>query len=385
MRKHIGSAALIAATIGFSVPAMALDVTPYGAIRVGTWYTSSTYYNPADGAAFHDADFTLDLQGNSLVGIRVKEGDFGGVAELGAYNPKNRSGGVELRLLFGEWDFGKGKLRVGYAPSPYVYRSEQTYDSDGGFNGYGSLWDGRHAQIKATLNNGMYLALMKPGTSKNGPVAATTNSGASWSGTPHNQTATVYAATNTNYDTYLPRTVLGYEGKSGIVNYGGGAALNAYTETQTNAGATAYKDEIYSYLAFAHTRIDLAPVELKFNLYGGRNIGNLMSNPAAAVGSFHQRNSAGRTADANTVGGWAQAGYVLNDKTKVFAGVSYETSDSNITELDDKLAAFANLQYVVTKNFKVVPEFTYLDDMNSTAGTKEPKIYAAGVKWEMSF
>jgi len=379
MKKRIISASIIAAALGLSVPAMALDVTPYGAIRVGTWWTSSTYYNGQN--ALHDADFTLDLQGDSLVGMRVKEGDFSGIAEMGAYNPKNRAGGVELRMLFGEWDFGGGKVRVGYAPSPYVFRSEQTYDSDGGFNGYGSLWDGRYAQIKASLNNGLYLTLKKQSTSNTGGTSNfTTNTGPAWQNTPFNLTATQYAATNTNYDTYLPQTTVGYEGKAGILKYGGGMAFNFYKVTQTTSDVVTSKDEIYSYLGFAHGTVDLAPVELKFNLYTGQNVGNLMANSGAATGSYYFNRH-----NAYTYGGWAQVGYTLNNKIKMFTGASYESNDTKESKVDDRMAAFANLQYAVSKNFKVVPEITYLNDLRSRTGAKEPQIYAAGVKWEMTF
>lgn len=379
MKKRIISASIIAAALGLSVPAMALDVTPYGAIRVGTWWTSSTYYNGQN--ALHDADFTLDLQGDSLVGMRVKEGDFSGVAEMGAYNPKNRAGGVELRMLFGEWDFGGGKLRVGYAPSPYVFRSEQTYDSDGGFNGYGSLWDGRYAQIKASLNNGLYLTLKKQSTSNTGGTSNfTTNTGPAWQNTPFNLTATQYAATNTNYDTYLPQTTVGYEGKAGILKYGGGLAFNFYKVTQTTSDVVTSRDEIYSYLGFAHGTVDLAPVELKFNVYTGQNVGNLMANSGAATGSYYFNRH-----NAYTYGGWAQVGYTVNNKIKMFTGASYESNDTRESKVDDRMAAFANLQYAVSKNFKVVPEITYLNDLRSRTGAKEPQIYAAGVKWEMTF
>ena len=381
MRKKIISASLVAVTLALSVPAMALDVTPYGAIRVGTWYTSSTYNNPTTGASLHDSDFSLDIQGDSLIGMRVKEGDYSGVAELGAYNPKARSAGVELRLLFGEWNFGEGKLRVGYAPSPYVFRSEQTYDSDGGFNGYGSLWDGRYAQVKASLNNGLYVTLMKSATSITaGAANSTSNAGPAWANTAFNNTATTYAATNTDYDTYMPKTIVGYEGKAGIVDYGGGAAVNYYKKTVTTANV-GVEEEVSSYLFFAHAKIDLAPVELKFNAYGGQNVGNLMSNAAATAGSFRTNNK-----NAHTYGGFGQVGYKLNDKLKAFAGASYEASECDANAYtDDKMAAFVNVQYAVTKNFKVVPEFTYLNDLSSTTGAKEPKIYAAGVKWEMIF
>jgi len=49
------------------------------------------------------------------------------------------------------------------------------------------------------------------------------------------------------------------------------------------------------------------------------------------------------------------------------------------------MAAFANVQFAVTKNLKIVPEFSFLNDMTNRLGQKEPRIYAAGAKWEMTF
>ncbi|NTW98569.1 MAG: hypothetical protein HGB35_01255 [Geobacteraceae bacterium] len=382
MKKSIIGAVVLGATVALAIPAMALDVTPYGAIRVGTWYTSSTYYNPTTGASLHDSDFSLDLQGDSLVGMRVKEGDFSGVAELGAYNPKARSGGVELRMLFGDWNFGEGKLRVGYLPSPYVFRSEQAFDADGGFNGYGSLFDGRYAQIKVSLNNGFYVALMKqaPGLTK-GVVNSTTNAGGAYANTPYNGTATTYAATNTDYDTFMPKTVAGYEGKSGFVSYGGGVAGNFYKVTNTVADVKTSGDDIFSLMGYAHTTIDMNPVELKFHVYGGQNLGDLMSNGAATAGSYY----AGKK-NSYTYGGFGQVGYTVSGKVKVYTGVSYEANKNDTYIKDDnKMAAFANLQYTVTKNFKIVPEISFMNDLESSTGTKEPRVFAAGAKWEMSF
>lgn len=387
MKKRIISASLIAAALGLSAPAMALDVTPYGAIRVATWWTSSTYYNPA-GSPLHDADFTLDLQGDSYVGMRVKEGDFSALAELGAYNPKARQNGVELRMLFGEWNFGSGKLRVGYAPSPYVYRSEMIYDADGGFNGYASLFDGRYAQIKLSMNNGFYLALLRQENVGLAGISATnsptTNAGSGYINTPFNMTSTTYMAGYTDFDTFMPKTVVGYEGKAGIVTYGGGVAGNYYKIRTVVGDVQTGKDEIYSYLGFAHASIDLAPFEIKVAGHTAQNLGNLMNNAAAAAGSFYSNNPA-TGKNAYTYGGWGQLGYTLNNKVKMFTGVAYESNEMRGRTTDDRMAAFANLQYAVTKNFNIVPEFAFLNEMRNAAGAKQERIYATGIKWEMKF
>jgi hypothetical protein len=388
----IGLAAGVTA-MALAAPAMALDVTPYGAVRVGTWWMQNEFYSSA-GVKRTDSDFSLDLQGDSLFGIRAKEGDFSAVAEIGAYNPKNYRGGMELRLLFAEWNFGGGKLRIGKTPSPYVYRTQQVWDSDGGMNGYGSLWDGRYANIKLTLNNGLYFTLMQPRTG-NAVNSYTTNASTTDSLAQFNQTGNTYpTGASTNYNTVMPKIVVGYEGKFSKLAYGGGVAYNYYNvETRTTPTATPAKSDIHSYLVYFHGKADLAPVELSYNVFTGRNTGDLMSSantPYVAVPSTTGAGTGGyfdttNFVDAYTYGGWGQIGYTIDKKWKVFAGASYVADDNKRTAVDARFCSFINAQYQATKNFKIVPEIDYIDDMKNTRGLKEPKQYIVGAKWEMTF
>lgn len=407
----IGLAAGMTA-MALSAPAMALDVTPYGAIRVATFWMQNDFYNAA-GLKKSDNDFSLDLQGDSLVGIRVKEGNFSAVAELGAYNPKVYSTGAyqsspapaktigntginpEVRLLFGEWDFGGGKVRIGKTPSPYVYRTQQVWDSDGGMNGYGSLWDGRYAQIKLTLDNGLYFTAMQPrkgAASNNTDNINTAAALAQFSDTGNTYSLVAY----NNYNTVMPKMVIGYEGKVSKLAYGGGVAYNFYNVESFNASATKTANyDIHSYLIYFHGKLDLAPVELSYNVFGGRNTGDLMSTAntayvvSGAAGNGH--NTAGyfnmaNAANASTFGGWGQIGYTVDKKWKVYAGASYVVDDhKNSIHADERFASFINAQYQVTKNFKIVPEFDFINDMQNSAGAKEPRQFIVGAKWEMVF
>ncbi|QEM69774.1 hypothetical protein FO488_17495 [Geobacter sp. FeAm09] len=398
MKRGIVGVVACAASVALSVPALAVDFSGYGAVRVGTYWTQNQYYSATAGASYgarrSDSDFSLDLMGDSLVGVRVKEGDFSAVAEMGAFNPKAASSGPEVRLLFGEWDFGKGKIRVGKAPSPYVYRTQMTWDSDGGMNAYGSLWDGRYAQIKLTMNNGFYFTLMQPRAGA-GSVYTSNAAGAGSSLAAFSETANTYATTYTNYNTIMPKIVTGYEGKLSNWTYGGGVSYNLYNlERVTAANATPIKTDIHSYLVFFHGKVDVAPVEFSYNLFTGRNLGDLMSSAASAYVATSATFSTTGTAsyydvtnDANayTYGGWGQIGYTVNPKLKIYAGASYVADDNRKTHADERFAAFVNAHYQVSKNFKIVPEIGYMNDMTNTLGNKEPRTLEAGAKWEMSF
>lgn len=408
MKRGIIGVVACAAALALAVPALAVDFSGYGAVRVGTFWTQNQYYNAA-GLRRSDSDFSLDLFGDSLVGVRVKEGDFSAVAEMGAFNPKAENKGPEVRLLFGEWDFGAGKIRVGKAPSPYVYRTQMVWDSDGGMNAYGSLWDGRYAQIKLTMNNGFYIDLMQPraGAAGNNTMNVTSADATA----AFSQTGNLYPSTAYwNYNTIMPKIVVGYEGKLDKWTFGGGVSYNMYNlEKYATATATPTKTDIHSYLVFFHGKVDLAPVELSYNLFTGRNLGDLMSSAASAYAtsgggaSYNAYTNANtgvpttlssntgsyydvlRDVDSYTYGGWAQIGYTVNPKLKVYAGASYVSDDNKKTHADERFAAFINAQYQVSKNFKIVPEIGYMNDMYNTGGTKEPRTLEAGAKWEMSF
>ncbi|GFE62065.1 hypothetical protein [Geobacter sp. AOG2] len=389
MKRGFIGAVAFGAAIAFALPAMAIDFNAYGSVKVGTFWTQNQYYNTA-GDKRSDSDFSLDLMGDSLVGVRAKEGDFSAVAELGAYNPKAYSKGLELRLLFAEWDFGNGKLRIGKTPSPYVYRTQQVWDSDGGMNAYGSLWDGRYANIKLTMNNGFYFTLMQPrvGASSNNSSNVTSSDATA----AYSQTGNLYASTYTNYNTIMPKIVTGYEGKLDNWTYGGGVAYNMYNiETVSTANATPVKTDIHSYLVFFHGKVDLAPVELSYNVFTGRNTGDLMSSANTAYVAVPSSTSTGgyydtfNGVDAYTYGGWGQVGYTVNKKLNLYAGASYVVDDNRVTHADERLATFINAQYQVSKNFKIVPEIDFINDMTKTSGAKEPRTFVAGAKWEMRF
>lgn len=396
MKKRIIGAVTGVAMMALAAPAMAVevagvDVTGYGNIKLGTFWTQNSFYSAA-GAKKTDGDFSLDNFGDSFVGVRAKQGDFSGVAELGLYNPKAYSKGVEVRLLFADWDFGNGKLRIGKTPSPYVYRSQQVWDSDGGFNGYGSLWDGRYANIKLTMNNGFYFTAMQPrvGNSGNNTTNVSPNADVT---AAYSQTANSYATTYTNYNTYLPKVVTGYEGKLDSWTYGGGVAYNLYKVTSATAASTTSQD-VHSYLVFFHGKVDLSPVELSYNIFTGRNTGDLMStatgngtsntlaNPGSANGAYfdtlHGVNS-------YSYGGWGQVGYKFNDKAMLYTGASYVVDDNKISHADARMAAFVNVSLNVAKRFTIVPEIDYVNDFQNTLGQKEPRSIIGGAKWQMTF
>jgi hypothetical protein len=259
------------------------------------------------------------------------------------------------------------------------------------------LWDGRYGQVKVTMKNGLYIDFMQPRVGATGNITSNdTNANAL---APFQQTGNQYpTAAYTDYDTFMPKIVVGYEGKLDKWAYGGGAAVNSYKITsRATATSASVKTDITSYLLYFHGKINLAPVELAYNVFGGQNVGDLMSSAAtpyvpagngasvAGTGTGAYYDVANRS-KATTIGGWGQIGYTVNDQLKLYVGASYVVDKNDAAKSDDaRIATFVNAQYQVSKYFRVVPEIDYINDINNTLGNSEPKIFAAGVKWEMNF
>ena len=171
MKKHILA---IAALALIASPALAVDWNLYGSSRVQTWYTSRDYGDGLNPAGTDDEDAELQwgtgngLANNSRFGARVKAENIRGRVEVQMKANSDGDPGsyisTESRLLWGEWDFGGGKLLVGkdYTPiSQFV--SGQAYDEDLGLLSIGAAYGNRISQIKLTFG-GLQVALIEPKT-----------------------------------------------------------------------------------------------------------------------------------------------------------------------------------------------------------------------------
>ena len=142
--------------------AAASDWNFYGSSRVETFYTKTDNKGTPD----HN-NFSQSLQGNARIGAKVKVSDeLVGRFEYGS--------GVNLRHLYGEWDFGSGKLLVGHTLSPLnIELSNQVYDTDENLNNYGNVYAGRQPMVQLTFG-GFKIASVSPDTDSLGIANATT-------------------------------------------------------------------------------------------------------------------------------------------------------------------------------------------------------------------
>ena len=122
----------------------------YGSARVSTWYEGLT-----DEIRDIDTDnFNLALQGNSRIGSRVDLGN--GISGRFEYGT-----GVNVRILWGEWDFGGGSFGVGqhYTPIDMFY-SNQVWGSDNDLLNFGGVYSGRRPMLRLKMA-GFQVALLQ--------------------------------------------------------------------------------------------------------------------------------------------------------------------------------------------------------------------------------
>jgi hypothetical protein len=352
-KKTVAIAAAAGALTALAIPAMA-ETSLYGSARLATFYNLGD--NPTTGKT---AGFDEHLQGNSRFGADFKNGDVGGKVELGT--------GVNVRLLYGTWNFGAGKLTVGQDYNSYYTFTEQVHFDDNGLNGYGALWDTRQAQIRVNLNNGLYLAAIQMNGKNSANVA----------GDPLGANAEAASGAK-DIKMYLPKLNVGYAGKAGNVAY------NAGVVGTTFSSRVGTKDkQVTAALAYVNGSAVFGATKLMASAAGSLNAGDLgfLNRGAATAVGTDMKNQTGFE-------GYVQATQTISDTLKATVGVGYagDKLDATGSKFDDKMVIFVNAPVVLAKNVTVTPEFDYYDQLNNAAGKDEKtKAYAIGAKWQINF
>ena len=113
--------------------------------------------------------------------------------------------------------------------------------------------------------------------------------------------------------------------------------------------------------------------------------------PRGALYSIQYIHSITLKEDTTSFEGFVQGSYTLSPMLKLNCGIGYAMDKNDSFKRDDtRLAAFVNAPVSLGKGFTVVPEFTYIDQLDQAydvAGKniKGDKQYIAGAKWQMDF
>jgi len=375
MKKFIGFLVFLAAfamVFGFTVTAAMADADLYGSIRFRTYWADKD--KDFTGTGFDDEDLDWRIGYLSRWGVNYKSGDVRGKMELDTRDQdgdegSSEIGDVRVRHLYGEWDFGQGKLLIGQTFNPCtVYSNGLGYYSGGlqKFGGFGLDYF-RTSQIRLTFGN-LVLAFLTPNTDQ--AVTGTDDLGAAY--------------VTADEDTTIPRIEARYSLKLDpvTVDFMGG------WQTYDVVDATDSEESIDSYIVGLYARANFGPAYVKGVLnyrQNGTNYG------LWTVVDETARMEGGSVQDAEAWGAQLIAGWKINDTFKVEAAYSMveAENDDMSTKYEDDASAFMLLcNIALAPGVSVQPELIFQDNEDKYVdGTKTDQGDATifGVFWVINF
>jgi hypothetical protein len=353
MRKLLVLLSAVAFVVAFTVPAMAADWGFYGSARMGTFQNDVT---PAGLNPQSDDDLTWDLQGNSRIGADVKAGAIGGKFEYGT--------GINLRQLFGTWNFGGGTLLLGQTYTPLFYLvSNQVAAGDNDLVGYGGIYAGRQPMAQLAMGP-LKIALVKPAA----PAAAATVTGAG------------------DVDVSLPKLEVAYSFKAGPFSLKPMLGYATYDEVIV---ATQQGYGIDSYILGLGFSGGFGAVSVKGSVYMGTNVGNYgfaQTAPGAAGWSV----ASNKVQDNDSMGYQLIVGFKASDMIGLefgYGAVESELDAPGVNE-SDASSYYVNAVINLAKGVMIIPEIGKFDKgETTTAGVKTENGDTTyfGAKWQINF
>jgi hypothetical protein len=327
-----------------TVSAPAAEWHFYGSSRVAMFQVET------DAPGISTDNFDMGLHSNARIGAKIRVSDtLSGTFEYGA-----SGGNANLRKLFGEWDFGAGKLLVGhtYSPLNWAY-SNQVFGTDNNLKAQGMIYSGREPMLQLTLG-GFQIAAIQPDTDDLGTGYAT--------------------------EADRPAVEASYTFAFDSVTLAVGGGYSAY---EIINGAVTY--DIDSHVLAASARFKLGAAFVNGTVFTGRNPGNLI--PVSVTGDNRWDDgfaviSGNRVLDNDSMGYGLSAGYKLNNRFTFEAGYGFVTSEVDTVAGDDEARTYyANTTVTLAPGVFFVPEIGRFDGVEATDA--ETTYY--GIKWQINF
>ncbi|MDA3918520.1 MAG: hypothetical protein PF690_16315 [Deltaproteobacteria bacterium] len=350
MKKLIIMAASLALVAGFAMTAAAADWNFYGSSRVSTFWTN------VEGIGTNTADvdqFNQGLQGNARIGANVKVSDeLTGRFEYGS--------GVNLRLLYGTWNFGSGAFTVGQTYSPLnMFTSGQVFGSDTGLLNVGGVYSGREPVLQLAFG-GFKVALVELDNADALPGKVANE----------NSIPAIEASYRYSQDNWNVKVAGGYQ-------------------TYEAQDAFGFGIDVDSYVVALSGGVNFGAFYVKGNVYTGENGGNLIALNTTTAGAWSGSglaglNAAGTDTDDNDIFGYVLVvGGKINDMFSVEAGYgsAEQELNSSTTGEDEVSAYYLNSTITLAPGVFVVPEIGMIDAEED--GQTELTYF--GAKWQINF
>ncbi|MCF8025595.1 MAG: hypothetical protein K9K82_08920 [Desulfobacteraceae bacterium] len=334
----------------------------YGAPLGGPLMDKTIRSNNGDG----DSGTLLSLSAQSnITGRYIASENFYGVAQLGLRGGKNAGeydtetvyqnkdfDDVYLRLAYGVWDFGNGKLTVGKDYTPATFLGYSNMSGDTGLGGDAIMLPGglpyisRVPQIKLSFGD-FDIALVEQRLN-----ADDYGFGDVDFDVPRIEAAHVFRLNDNNLRI---RPIAGFQ---------------TYDIEDNATGAS---ESIDSYVFGVGVSADFGPAYVKGTVSYQQNPGNYGDYNLANV-AFRSAviDSSGSVNDADVMNGTLVAGYAMNDMVTFEGGVSYSKSEVDNptitgTAFEASSGEQAGMMYYVhswismSDNLSVIPEFGVID------------------------
>jgi len=354
MKKLLVFFMAIAMVGAFTVSAMAAEWDFYGSARMATfWNDPDSDWNRPAGASFDGIDegTVWDLEGISRVGASVKSGAIAGRFEYGT--------GVNLRHLYGTWDFGEGELLVGqtWTPLGAIGYSNQVWNNEDGLCSFGKADDCRDPMIMVSVK-GLKVAFLK-------------NAGTD-------------LGTGRDLEIKFPKVEVSYHLALDKLFADVFAGYQTY-EIKNIAGIG--DQDVNAYLVGLGGGVDLGKAYVNLGGYYAVNSGQF---GLGAATDDDARLTGSDIDDNKTMGGLIVAGFKASDKLTVEAGFGYVRSEMDdeipaYTDKDDAMSYYVNATVNLADGCFVVPEVGVVDLMDDGLGKSEGKDIYAGMKWQIDF
>lgn len=352
------------------------DFNFYGNARIGMWYQMLDEDYTGGEARF---ELQNNIYTNSRFGANYSAENFKAVVEFG-YKPANA---VYLRLLYGQYSFRDFDLLIGQAYTGFSDFSNQAtsiYSGlDDGLIGYGAYFDGRRPMLKFSFMKGAYAIIMEPSRS-------------------------VPFLTAGAVDALIPKINIGYAYQSGNIKFHPTFGLNVVNYNPDFATWTVdnpdYDPEdpasepyltmstdvsVISYALAATVRYKEGDLDFTVQVNAGQNIGNygLASSSASMAGWNVEKDE---VIDIMSVGGYAELGYKVGEKTCLRFGAGYQQSKSDeMKDQDTGMSGYFQAAYKLNGYITLVPEIGLYDNMEDGYGKVEGSMVYAGTKVQVDF
>lgn len=368
MKKFIVFFAAIAMVGAFAFSAVAADWAFYGSSRMTT--VSYDKSKEIVAGTFDDQDTTWTSQTNARLGATVSAGDV-----TGRFEQAMSTNSFALRLMYGEWNFGSGKLLVGqdYTPGDTIISASigtlpstiigyaPIADGEGNALQIGSMYTGRIPQIKLKFG-AFQVAFVQPSTVG---------------------TVGLY----TDIDTVLPKIEASYKFKTdmfSVTPYGG------YNSVDFNNPATDNDVGIDSYIYGVTASVNMGAAYIKGNLYGAQNSGNYGKSN---ISSFDTATLTGTTVnDSDEWGAILLVGFKVSDMFTLEAGYAMDKNELEagaVKSENDPTHWYVNATVTLAPGVTITPEIGKFDfgtnKVTGAADAKQGDCTYFGAKWQINF